>query len=88
VWRKMSVVLVAVPLSVAKNAGRIFALSMLGTHVDPGFLTGTLHHRGGIVFFLVALAGLVFLIWLLRENDLSVHGKVSDMGSNLSTSGN
>jgi exosortase len=87
-WRKVSVVLVALPLSVAKNAVRIFTLSMLGTHVDPGFLTGKLHHRGGIVFFLMALAGLVSLIWLLRQNDLSIRGEVSDMGSSQSTSGN
>ena len=66
-WRKGSVVLVALPLSVAKNAVRIFTLSMLGTHVDPGFLTGKLHHRGGIVFFLMALGFLVLFLRLLRE---------------------
>ena len=80
VWRKMSVVLIAVPLSVAKNAVRIFVLSMLGTRVDPSFLTGTLHHRGGIVFFLIALAGLVLLIRLLKEPDSHTHSKVADEG--------
>jgi exosortase len=68
-WRKLAVILAAVPLSVAKNGLRIFTLSMLGTHVDPGFLYGRLHHEGGIVFFACALAALMGLIWLLQRNE-------------------
>jgi exosortase len=64
--RKILVVLVAIPLSIARNGFRIFALSMLGMHVDPGFLFGSLHHKGGIVFFVLALAALLLLLWLLR----------------------
>jgi len=66
-WRKALVIAIAVPLSVAKNGLRIFTISMLGTRLDPGYLTGRFHHQGGIVFFAVAL-GLVFvLIWLLKR---------------------
>lgn len=68
-WRKVLLVLVAVPLSVAKNGLRIFTLSMLGTHVDRGFLTGRLHHDGGIVFFLFALATVALLLWFLRRSE-------------------
>jgi exosortase len=64
--RRILVVLVAIPLSIARNGFRIFALSMLGIHVDPGFLFGSLHHKGGIVFFVLALAALLLLLWLLR----------------------
>jgi lipoprotein signal peptidase len=39
---------------------------MLGLHVDPGFLFGSLHQKGGILFFIVALAVVLGLIWLLR----------------------
>lgn len=70
-WRKAAVVIAAVPLSVAKNALRIFTLSMLGTHVDPGFLTGRLHHQGGFVFFLLALGSLCVLIWVLARTEVS-----------------
>ncbi|MBZ5705512.1 MAG: exosortase [Acidobacteriia bacterium] len=66
-WRKALVVAVAIPLSVAKNGLRIFTIAMLGTRVDPGFLTGRLHHRGGIVFFLIALVGVFLLLWVLRR---------------------
>lgn len=70
-WRKLLIVLVAVPLSVAKNGLRIFTLAMLGTRVDRGFLSGRLHHEGGIVFFLIALAVVFVLLWLLRKGEQS-----------------
>ena len=67
--RKILVVLATIPLSIARNGFRIFALSMLGIHVDPGFLFGNLHHRGGIVFFVLALAAILFLLWMLRRSE-------------------
>ena len=70
-WRKALVIAVAIPLSIAKNGLRIFTISMLGTHVDPGFLTGRLHHQGGVVFFMIALATIFLLIWLLRRGENS-----------------
>jgi exosortase len=53
---KILLVLAVVPISIAKNAVRIFALSMLGMKVNPAFLYGGLHRNGGVVFFLLALA--------------------------------
>jgi exosortase len=66
-WQKVLLVLLAIPLSVAKNGLRIFTLSMLGMYVNPGFLTGRLHHHGGIVFFAVGFAILLGVIWLLHK---------------------
>jgi exosortase len=68
-WRKAAVVLVAIPLSIAKNGLRIFTISMLGTHVDPGFLHGNLHRHGGIIFFLLALFAVLLWLWLLSRNE-------------------
>jgi exosortase len=68
-WRKVLVIGVAVVLSVAKNGLRIFTIAMLGTRVDPGFLTGKLHHNGGIVFFAIALAAVFGLIWILQRTE-------------------
>jgi exosortase len=73
-WRKTAVVLTAIPLSIAKNGVRIFAISMLGTRVDPAFLHGDLHHNGGILFFLLALGALLLLLWLLNRNENRVSG--------------
>jgi len=61
-WGKILLVLAAVPISIAKNAVRIFTLSMLGMKVDPGFLYGRLHRNGGVIFFLLAMAGLAVLV--------------------------
>jgi len=66
-WRKGLVTLLAIPLSIVKNAVRIFTLSLLGTHVDPGFLTGRLHKQGGVVFFSLTVIGLWLIICALQE---------------------
>jgi exosortase len=68
-WRKVLVVAVAIPLSVAKNGLRIFVLAILGTRVDPGFLTGKLHRQGGIIYFLIALSVIFVLVWILNRRD-------------------
>ena len=69
VWRKALVIAVAIPLSVAKNGLRIFVLAMLTTHVDRSFITGRLHHQGGIIYFLIALAAIILLIWAARRGE-------------------
>ncbi|HVR24019.1 MAG TPA: exosortase/archaeosortase family protein [Candidatus Polarisedimenticolia bacterium] len=68
-WRKAALIAVAIPLSVVKNGLRIFVLGMLGTRVDPSFLTGRLHHQGGIIYFLIALAAIFLLLWMARRGD-------------------
>ena len=65
-WAKAVFVLAVVPLAIAKNAVRIFTLSMLAIKVDPGFLNGRLHHGGGVVFYLLAVAGLLIGLRILQ----------------------
>jgi exosortase len=72
-WRKALIILIAIPLSVAKNGLRIFAIAMLTTRVDPSFLTGRLHREGGIIFFLIALAATFLLLWILRRGEAGNH---------------
>jgi exosortase len=54
--RMLVFVLLAFPLAILKNGIRITTLTLLSVYVNPGFLTGRLHHQGGFVFFLLALA--------------------------------
>lgn len=68
-WRRLLVILLVVPLSIAKNGLRIFVIGMLGTRVDPSYLTGRLHRQGGIVFFLLALAMIFLFLWALRRGE-------------------
>jgi len=64
--KKAFVVALAVPLSVAKNGLRIFIIALLGTRVNPGFLTGKLHQQGGIAFFVVALLAIFLVVRVLE----------------------
>jgi exosortase len=68
-WRKVLLVTAAIPLSIAKNAVRIFTITALGTRVDPDFLEGRLHRQGGVVFLGLAIAGVAGLLGLLRKSE-------------------
>jgi len=68
-WTKALLVLSALPIAVLKNGIRITGLSLLAIHADHSFLTGQLHHEGGIVFFLLSLAILAPVLLLLRRSE-------------------
>jgi exosortase len=69
VWRKTALVLAAIPLSVLKNGLRIFTIGELGTRVDPEFLSGKLHHSGGIIFFAVSVMLVGALLFALHRTE-------------------
>lgn len=68
-WRKLVLVLIAIPLSIAKNGLRIFVIAELGTRLDSGFLEGNFHHHGGIVFLLIALAAVAGILHTLHRSE-------------------
>jgi exosortase len=73
-WRKFLLVLTSLPLSVAKNALRIFVIAELGTRVDRGYLNGWLHHQGGFIYLGVALLIEILLLWILRRSEAEAPG--------------
>lgn len=75
-WRKWLAIALAIPVSVAKNALRIFTIAMLGTHVDPSYLTGKLHHQGGVVFFSIGLGCMFFVLWILHRNERAAFSRM------------
>jgi len=68
-WRMLIFVLLAFPLAILKNGIRIATLTLLAVYVDPGFLTGSLHHDGGFVFFFLALAILAPVLLALQKSE-------------------
>ena len=68
-WRKLALVLAAILLSPVKNGLRIFVIGYLTLRVDPSYLTGHLHHDGGIVFLATAQAIIFALLWMLRRGE-------------------
>ena len=73
-WTKAVFAAAVIPLAILKNAVRIVSLSLLSIHVDPDFLTGQLHHEGGIVFFLLALSLLAPVLAVLQRSELAGAG--------------
>jgi len=78
-WRKGLLWLLAIPLAILKNGLRIVCISLLGIYVDRGFLSGNLHSRGGIVFFLTALLVLSFFLWILHKSESTVQRQWSGL---------
>ncbi|HEX3740982.1 MAG TPA: exosortase/archaeosortase family protein [Terriglobales bacterium] len=68
-WRRLLVIAISLPLSIAKNGLRIFTIAILGTRVDPGYLNGRFHHQGGIVFFAISLLIIFLLLWVLQRGE-------------------
>ena len=68
-WTRTALLLATLPVALLKNGIRIVSLSLLSIHVDPAFLTGQLHHDGGVVFFVLALALMLPILGLLRWLD-------------------
>jgi exosortase len=66
-WAKVCLTLLTVPIAMFTNAVRIVTLWSLATKVDIGFLYGNLHHNGGILFSLIALAVLLSCLYLFRK---------------------
>jgi len=71
-WRKALLITAAIPLSVAKNGLRIATIAELGTRIDPGFLSGKLHHNGGILFFGLSVVAVGALLWVLRRTEFPI----------------
>ena len=68
-WRRACCILLVVPIAIFKNAIRIAMLSWLAVYVSQDYLTGNLHHRGGILFSTISIALLLPVIWLLRRGE-------------------
>jgi len=68
-WKKVVLVLSIFPITILKNGMRIVTLSLLGAYVDPRILSSDLHRQGGIPFFVVALAMLAPILWILRRSE-------------------
>ena len=70
-WKKLAFVATGLCMMLVKNGIRIATLTLLANYVNPAFLTGRLHHQGGVVFFLIGLALLLPVYWALRKGEAS-----------------
>jgi exosortase len=68
-WSKGVFIICGLFMMLLKNGIRIASLTLLAMYVNPGFLTGRLHHYGGIVFFLLGLLLLLPVLWILQRGE-------------------
>jgi exosortase len=87
-WRRLVLSSAVIPIAIFKNGLRIATLCLLSIYVNPGFLYGKLHRRGGIVFFAIALLPMALLLRLLQkgENAPSAMPACSGSGANSNAS--
>ena len=71
-WKKAVFVLSGLAMMLIKNGVRIATLTLLANYVNRSFLYGKLHHQGGVVFFVIGLALLLPVYWLLRRGETPV----------------
>lgn len=83
-WKKFVLLLVTIPITLFKNAVRITVLASLGAYVDRDFLYGDLHHRGGVVFSVLALAMFLPLLLALYRSETGTHPKQPDLNTSVS----
>ena len=78
-WKKAVFVAAGFAIMIVKNGVRIASLTLLAIYVNPDFLYGNLHHRGGVLFFLIGLALLVPVFWLLRRGEDSLQSDATSL---------
>jgi exosortase len=64
---KTVLILLTIPLVLVKNGIRVATLSLLGAYVNMSFINGSLHRKGGIVFFLIALVLLFGGMFIIKK---------------------
>jgi exosortase len=79
-WRRLVLCLSVIPIALFKNGLRIATLSILAVYVNPEFLYGNLHQRGGIVFFMIALIPMALLLKFLQKNEAQSFAAASVAG--------
>jgi len=68
-WKKTALLIAVIPISLFKNAVRIVTLSLLAIHFDMGFLNGSLHHEGGVLFMMAGLCLMYPVLALLVRSE-------------------
>lgn len=70
-WQKIILILSVLPITIIKNGLRIVTLSLLAVYVDESILDSAAHKRGGYLFFLLALAEMALVLWVLKKMNRS-----------------
>ena len=68
-WKRVALVLIAIPIMIFKNGVRIATLTLLSLHVDERIIHSKLHREGGIPFFILALVLIYPILTMLMKSE-------------------
>jgi exosortase len=68
-WRRALLVALVIPLGIFRNGFRVFVLAGLSLRFDPSVINSPLHHKGGPIFFVLALGLLMGALWVLAKTE-------------------
>jgi exosortase C (VPDSG-CTERM-specific) len=68
-WRHSLLVAAVVPLALARNGLRIFAIGELCVRIGPHMIDSDFHHKGGSIFFALSLVPFFALVYLLVKSE-------------------
>jgi exosortase C (VPDSG-CTERM-specific) len=68
-WTRWILVLIVIPLGIARNAFRVLVLAWLCVRVDVSYIYSPIHTRGGPLFFVLSLIPFVALLFWLRRTE-------------------
>ncbi len=75
-WKRTLLVLFSAPIVCITNGLRIAILTLLAEYVDRSFLFGSLHHKGGAIFFTLAFLLLYMTMLLLKTKTPRAEAKI------------
>lgn len=73
-WRRTVLVCAILPLSILRNGVRIYVIGELCVHYGPQMIDSYIHRHGGPIFFVLSLAPLLLLLWLLKRAESPAPG--------------
>lgn len=68
-WHRLLVALLVVPIGLLRNGLRIMVIGLLCVEQGPQVVEGTLHRRGGPLFFILSLLPLFLVLWWLHRRE-------------------
>lgn len=84
-WRRAVLVLLVLPLGIARNTLRICTITLLTAFHDPTIIDGPLHKKGGPVFFAISLIPFFVVLAWFRRQETRLEGSPPPPSPSLST---
>lgn len=76
-WKRAVFVLLVIPLGILRNGFRVFTIGEMCEHIGPQMINSPIHHKGGPIFFVLALIPLFVVLIFLQRSERAFSGAKS-----------